>query len=68
MNQYNKMTREEIENKAFALVRSMTDEQAALALRVLTLDDEAITALLASDCRGYNEVLAFVSEWERRDQ
>lgn len=35
MNQYNKMTTEELRAKALELVLSMTDEQAAEALRIL---------------------------------
>lgn len=65
MNQPNNMTTEELRQKAIALVASMTDEQADLAFRVLTLGDEATKALLASGCRGYNKVLAFVDEWEK---
>mgnify|MGYP003319901808 CR=1 FL=1 len=35
MNQYNKMTTEELRSKAISLVIAMTEEQAAEALRIL---------------------------------
>lgn len=35
MDQYNKMTTEELRAKAIALVMAMTDEQAAEVLRIL---------------------------------
>ena len=65
MNQPNRMTTEELRKKAIALVLSMTDEQADLVYRVLSLGDEAITTMLASGCRGYDKILAFVNEWEK---
>ena len=39
MDQYNKMTTEELRAKAIALVMAMTDEQAALVLRILDAND-----------------------------
>lgn len=65
MNQPNRMTTEELRKKAIALVLSMTDEQAALVCRVLSLGDEETEALFASGCRGYDKILAFVNEWEK---
>lgn len=65
MNQPNRMTTEELREKAITLVLSMTDEQADLVYRVLSLGDEAINALLASGCQGYDKISAFVNEWEK---
>lgn len=51
----------ELRQGAIEIIGRMSGEQVALALRVLDLDNEAIDDLLASGCKGYANVLAFVN-------
>lgn len=52
--------------KAIDLITQMSEEQAALALRILNHGDACIDAVIHSGIKGYEAVLQFIDEWEAK--
>lgn len=55
---------EEMRQQAIGAVLKMSADQVALILRVLMLGNDAVDAMLANGCKGYNSILDFVNEYE----